>query len=117
MFENIAVEFGRSIAYVMQTPFFWQAMATVTIVAMIIGTMVYNGDLDKLWRGMLAIMTYGLLILFTTGTRIYSLTRFTFTDAPKGQTFAGISTIFLVTIFYLIGLFLGYAAHKLARKR
>lgn len=117
MLENIAGELSRSFGYVMHAPFFWQAMACVTIVAMIIGTMVYNGDLDKLWRGILAILTYGLLILFTTITRVYSLTHFIFPSMTNGQGLAGITTILIVTTFYIFGMYLGYLAHKLARKR
>lgn len=115
MLETIAGEFGRSIVYVVTAPFFWQAMAVTTIVAMIIGTLVYNGDLDKLWRATLAIITYGLLIVGTSVTRTYSLTGFHFEEMLQGQGLAGTTTILLVTAFYVFGLYLGYTAHKLAQ--
>lgn len=116
MLENAAIEFSQSVAYVIGAPFFWQAMASVTIVAMILGTLVYNGDLDKLHRATIAIVSYGAMIMSTTMTRIFSTTNFVFEHMKNGQIFAGVTTILLVTVFYLIGLYLGYTAHKLSKK-
>lgn len=113
---NLAGEICRSFTYVVFAPFFWQAMALVTIISMFVGVLVYNGDLGKLGKTTMTIITYGGMIMLTSITRIYSYTQFSFAQMLQGQGLAGPMTILIVTIFYLIGLYLGLVAHKLGRR-
>lgn len=110
-------ELYKSMLYVAQSDYFYQAMAAVTILAMFIGLIIYNGDLNQLKKAVLTIFTYGGMISLTNVSRIMSsplgLSR---TLMTHGQALNGTSTVIYVTFFYLLGLALGALVHKQARK-
>lgn len=102
-----------SFMYVSGGFFFWQAMALVTIIAMFIGSIVYNGDIDLAKKATLVLSSYAGMLVFTTLARIYDSTFFLLTDYRRA--YAGVITTICITLFYITGIFLGVLAHKKGR--
>jgi hypothetical protein len=114
---EILIAISKSMAVVAQSDYFYQAMAAVTIIAMFIGSLLYNGDLNQLRKASLTIFTYGGLIVLTNMSRIISFGASTASHLIKqGQAFNGTSTVIYVTLFYLFGLRIGVSVHRRARK-
>lgn len=115
---DVATELYKSMIYVAQADYFYQAMASVTIIAMFIGSLLYNGDLNQLKKAMLTIFSYGGMISLTNVARIITSTagvrRHLMAD---GQAFNGTTTVIYVTLFYMLGVGLGVLVHKRARNK
>jgi len=105
--------------YVMGAPYFWSAMAATTIIAMFIGAIMHNGDFDRVGKAVFSIIAYSTLLLITIGTRtvpVYLLK----TDVDqfhRAQTLAGMATILIITLFWIVGLFFGVALVRFARRK
>lgn len=102
-----------SFVFVSNGLFFWQAMAMVTIISMLIGSIVYNGDINMAKKATLVISSYAIMLLFTTFARIYDNTGLQFTN--HRMAYAGMITTICITLFYITGIFLGVLAHKKGR--
>jgi hypothetical protein len=110
-------EMTKSLIFVAQADSFYQAMAAVTIVSMLIGSLIYNGDLNQLKKAALTISSYGGMIILTNISRILSSdTGIKRAMMLNGQAFNGTTTVIYVTLFYIIGIALGVWVHKHARK-
>lgn len=105
----------ESFVFVSNGLFFWQAMAMVTIISMLIGSIVYNGDINMAKKATLVISSYALMLLFTTFARIYENTGLQFSNTNYINAYAGMITTFCITLFYIVGIFLGVLAHKKGR--
>jgi hypothetical protein len=103
-----------SFIFVANGLYFWQAMASVTILAMFVGSIIYNGDLVMVRKAALLITSYASMILLTTFTRIYGNTGLVFVNHRNA--YAGMITTACITFFYLVGIYLGVLAHKKGRK-
>jgi len=101
--------------YISASPFFWASMGMITATAMFIGAILYNGDLKKISKALISIASYSFLLLAVTTNRIYSVISISGTDNPE-QALAGILTIFITTIFYFLGMFLGVLVTKSQHK-
>lgn len=106
----------QAIEYVVTGLFFWQAMAMVTILAMMIGSTICNGDFKSYIKATILIISYSSLLLLTSLARIIGNNGLGEKPELTYQALAGVTTIILITLFYLIGLFLGVYAHNRSRK-
>jgi hypothetical protein len=110
-------EVVKSLIFVKDAPYFYQAMALVTIIATMIGSIIYNGDVRGLSKAVISIFAYGGMIMLTNISRIItSNAGVVRSQMAQGQAFNGTTTVMYVTLFYLIGIVLGVWAHKHARK-
>lgn len=110
-------EIFKSAIFVFQADFFYQVMALVTIIAIMIGSIIYNGDVDMARKAIISILAYGGMIILTNLSRISSIGL----TGPQlimnqGQAYNGTTTTIFVTFFYLIGILLGVWMHKRVRK-
>lgn len=113
---TILAEICKSLIFVAQSDYFYQAMAAVTIIAMMIGSLLYNGDLNQLKKAALTIFTYGGMIVLTNMARIISSdTGVIRIMMVNGQAFNGTTTVIYVTLFYMIGVAIGVWVHKRSR--
>lgn len=103
----------ESFVFVSNGLFFWQAMAMVTIISMLIGSILYNGDINMAKKATLVVSSYAVMLLFTTFARIYDNTGLHFVNHRNA--YAGMVTTFCITLFYIAGIFLGVLAHKKGR--
>ena len=106
--------FLQTVNYVMSDQFFWLSMTFTTFIGIFVGSIIYNGDIKDLSKGLILLATYVFMILLPTFFRI--MPQIT-TSQHQYQLFAGIYTICIVTVFYLFGMFLGVVVTKLAHKK
>ena len=104
----------ETIKYVGGDNFFWLSMAGTTIVGLYIGAIVYNGDVIQVRKMLVALISYVSLLVFADLSRIIPTVASSHV-ANKSQPFAGVMTTFLITIFYLFGMWLGVKVVRLAR--
>lgn len=106
-----------SFIHTMQATGFWQAMAMVTIISTMIGSIIYNGDVNALRKAIIAIFTYGGLIMLTNIARVWGIGLENL-YYPSGEIRAlyPIATIVYVTFFYIAGIYCGVCIHKRVRK-
>ena len=103
------------VAYVSNGSGFWGSMGFATATAMIIGALLYDGRSYDLKKGVITIFTYSFFIFITIFSRILPvLPRVAEKNIP--QAFASLTTILLVTLFYLLGLVLGVTVFRMPKK-
>jgi hypothetical protein len=103
----------QSLAYVYNQNMFWGSMGFTTAIGLFVGVMLFDGNIEKTKKGMVATLSYASMLLWTTFVRILpnALERnFVFTNA---QPLAGIATIIFITIFWVLGVLIGVNIFKL----
>ena len=106
---------GGTINYVIWDTFFWPAMAFTTTIGVFIGAVIYDGLLDEIKKMVLSLTVYGLIIATVNLTRIVPhLSNGDVTDPTRPL--ASIATLLLVTIFYLLGMYIGVRMVNKAHK-
>ena len=106
---------GLAFCYVVEQPFFWASMGFTTLIGIFIGSVIYDGDMQQLKKGLIALGSYCTMILVTNATRV--IPQIPTTNPIKlHQLFASIVTIAIVTAFYLLGIALGVVITKKAHK-
>lgn len=103
--------------YVVGAPYFWASMGLTTATAMFIGVLLHDGNMRQVGKAMITISSYAFYVVLTTTPRIFaSLSRVSVDHLP--QAFASITTLVLVTFFYMIGLLMGvYISYIQSRRR
>lgn len=105
------------INYIAHAPYFWSLMGWTTATAVFIGAMLYNGDFERLKRGVITIVSYVTLLYLVTWARVTdSITTYGILST-RAMAYAGLYTIGFVTAAYLLGLVLGYITVKHNRKK
>ena len=102
-----------SFQYISSANYFWHSMAMTTACSIFLGSFLYNGDHRTLAKGILTLLPYIALLITTTVLRINGLPEIN----NHVQVYAGLCTIVSLTIFYMLGLFLGVTITKLAHKK
>lgn len=114
---EVANEIVKSLVFVAEADYFYQAMAIVTIMASMIGSMVYNGDLSSIRKAIVSIFCYAIMLMFTNISRLINYPDLLLPkEMTMGQQFNGTVTVVYVTFFYMLGLSLGVFIHKRARR-
>lgn len=100
----------NSFIYVMSDGFFWPSMAITAMIGTFIGSTVYGGCVAEMKKMILSLFIYAGIIITVTSERIFP----SLMDGVSRvhNPFAGISTILLVTLFYLLGMYLGVCITK-----
>lgn len=96
----------RTLVYVTYAPYFWPSMGFTTAIAMFVGAMIYDGQLNQVKKGLLSVGSYVAMLLWVTLSRVVTMAQRT-PDRVSEMTFAGIATILLITFFWVLGVFLG----------
>jgi len=104
-----------TILYVISQPYFWPSMAFTTLIGIFIGAVVYDGVLKEVKKLCLSLFVYMALLLTVNLTRVIPQTMGK--DLPKLVSgYSQSVTIFIVTIFYLLGMWLGVLMVRKAHK-
>lgn len=99
-------DFYLSLVYVSNASYFWQSMGAVVACSVFIGAILYNGDLDRLSKGIVTTGAYASLLFTMTISRV--LDTFSRTGVRNADmALAGSSSILIVTLFYFMGLIIG----------
>lgn len=100
-----------TITYITTAPFFWWGIGMTISCAIFLGATMYNGDLEKLTKGLIGVGFYAFFLFAITAARIYDIgVREGFQDITKAH--AGLFTWYLVTAAYIFGLILGVLVVK-----
>lgn len=94
------------IKYVTNAPMFWGSMGFTTAIAMFIGALVYDGELEQASKGVFSVVSYVIMLLWVMISRVLSSLNTVGLNEPA-KAWAGTLTILLITIFWLIGILLG----------
>ncbi len=98
--------FVESINYVTSAPFFYQAVGITAVNGIWIGAVLYNGEVKTMWKGVITIGCYAVLMLVTNIPRVYSrLPNVATENIPMA--YASTVTILLVTLWYILGIIIG----------
>ena len=103
----------QSILYVVNDPFFLASMGFTTAVGIFIGAVIYDGDLKQIKKVIFSLSSYMMLLLVTNLSRtIPEITIATSAHKP----IASAVTMIIVTVFYLLGMYMGVGITKRAHK-
>lgn len=106
----------ESIKYVTSDPWFGASMGMTASMGIFIGAILFDGLLTEVRKGIVTIISYAFLLGIANYTRIAPIV-FSGDFHNPNQPFAGLSTIFFVTIFYCLGMLMGVWVTKLAHKK
>lgn len=99
--------FPASLVYISAAPYFWLSMGMSAAIAMFIGAIIYDGELEYAWKGLLSVGMYGFFLAQIIFTRVnYNYTTILHGLTP-GQAWANITTILVLSTFWIIGVMLG----------
>lgn len=105
----------QAILYVISDPFFWPSMGFTASIGVFVGSVIYDGVLSDLKKMLFSLMSYAILIVSVSLARVVPQIA-TMEPTKVYQPFASIITIFVVSIFYGIGTYLGVCLTKKAHK-
>jgi hypothetical protein len=100
------------IEYIVMAPFFWQSMGFTTAIAMFVGAVIYNGDLNQARKGIISVTSYAIMILWVIFSRIFNIYDFSDPTFKPAMAFASIITIAFVSFFWLVGIIFGVFIYK-----
>jgi len=104
-----------TINYVIWDTFFWPSMAFTTTIGVFIGAVIYDGLLDDIRKMILSLTIYAIIITTVNLTRIVPLFDVT-TIIDPSKPFASTVTLIFVTLFYLLGMYIGVQMVNKAHK-
>lgn len=97
-----------TINYVIWDTFFWPSMAFTTTIGVFIGAVIYDGLLNDIKKMILSLTIYAIIIATVNLTRIVPQFDVN-TIIDPSRPFASTITLILVTVFYLLGMYIGVA--------
>lgn len=104
-----------SLEYVSSAHNFWLAMGLTISTGMVVGGLFYNGDFKRLTKGLSVLVSYLLLLLFVTLSRLHGIEHSVgFLDPTRA--FAGVTTIAVTSFAYFLGMIIGVSYLKLLRR-
>jgi hypothetical protein len=98
--------FLEAMQYVYNQPYFWGSMAFTTIIGMCIGAIIYDGLLNEVKKACLTVSAYSIIVIAVTLTRTFPQINLAKAMGMGYQVFANMATVFIVTIFYILGMLL-----------
>lgn len=108
---------SASFTYITQDQYFWYAMAFTTIIGQFISAAIYDGETKEIKKFLIGLGAYASLIVMTTSARVWPILLSGREIQHNGQPLAGIETIVIVTVFYLLGMVIGVFTTRHAHRR
>lgn len=105
-----------TVQYVIYAPFFWLSMGMTAGIAVFVGAIIYDGNLSAATKGLISVILYSFLIFHTSWVRITDLIA-KYPEKADPTRYGGLLTIIILTVFWIIGIFLGVGASHLVRKK
>jgi hypothetical protein len=99
--------FPASLTYISSAPYFWLSMGMSAGFAMFIGAIIYDGELEYVWKGLLSVGMYGFFLAQITFTRVNYNYTIILQGLTPGQAWANITTIVVLSCFWVIGVMIG----------
>ena len=104
-----------SFVYVANQNMFWGTMGFTTAMAIFVGVLLYDGNLDQAKKGTWAVLSYVFMVIWLNLVRIFPITAnpdYIYGKSNYGMPYAGIVTIIYITIAWLIGIGIGVNLFK-----
>ena len=105
--------FLLSLSYVISDPFFWPSMAFTTMIGIFLGAVVYDGELNQVRKFIISLFFYVILLITVNLTRAFP--DIMVISEPYKPLSSTVTTL-IITLFYLLGVFLGVYIVKRAHK-
>jgi len=105
--------FIAEISYITSAPYFWQSIGMTVATSMFVGAILYNGDLTLVGKGVVTILSYSLFLLTIFFARVVEYGK-TIGFTNPVLAYAGIYTVILLSIAYIIGMYIGVFVVKRA---
>ena len=105
--------------YVANSPMFYGSMGFTTATAMFIGALLYDGNIQEARKGLVAVISYVVMLVWTTGLRVFPnavVHNFVYSPTHDGRAFAGMVTIIYISLAWFLGFFLGIHLFSLGKK-
>lgn len=99
--------FPASFTYISAAPYFWLSMGMSAGFAMFIGAIIYDGELEYAWKGLLSVGMYGFFLAQIIFTRVSYNYPMIIQGLTPGQAWANITTIIVLSVFWAAGVMLG----------
>ncbi len=109
------IYFIEAVKYITADPYFLISMGLTSSIGIFIGALLYDGLLDQFRKGLVALLSYTIMLSLTNLTRIVPIIVRGEVHDPN-QPFAGLVTIFFVSAFYISGMYLGIRVTLKAHK-
>ena len=106
----------EAIQFITNSPSFWLSMGWLSACGVLIGALLYNGDLKMLTKGIVTIGVYVMFLYFVSLARINTVSYMMDESAYPYTAYAGIVTVSFVTAFYIFGMIIGVIALNLRKK-
>lgn len=106
-------QFGLSLTYISQAPYFWLSMGMVCAIAMFIGAIIYDGELENAYKGIISVGMYGFFLFQIIFTRVSANYGALSVSLSPAQVYANLTTVIVVSIGWLIGIGIGVYASSL----
>lgn len=105
-----------TIDYVIQAPYFWATMGSITAVSIFVGAILYDGILPTAIKGTIAILLYASLIFATHMIRANNSINVKQLTVSE-MSYASPVVLVIITIFWVVGVMLGvYTSHRVRVK-
>lgn len=102
--------------YITSDPYFCLSMGLTTSIGMFVGAVIYDGLLRDVKKAVIVLISYAFLLGATTLARV--LPKIPNEVVNVNQPFAGVETIIIITIFYILGMWFGVKlVNKAGKKR
>ena len=109
--------FLLSIQYVTNGPYFWGSMGFIVASAMLIGTLIFGSNHGQIYKFLLGLFTYLIMLTFVNLTRAIDSITSDFTQLQIARAYASTITVFIVSFFWVLGLFLGMVIDKFKKHK
>lgn len=110
-------DFVVSYTHVLATPYIWQSMGMITAIAMFISPVLFNGDYRALSRVITIVVGYLSFLFLLFYSHFSDINHVMIANADNLLKFRAfwqsVIIIFIVFIFYILGLVLGVTIHKM----
>lgn len=100
--------------YVASQNLFWGSMGFTTAIAMFVGVMLFDGNMEQTKKGLVSVLSYAGMIFWTTLIRVMPISLESTVHTER--VYAGIATVAYITFFWLLGIFIGVNIFRLRHK-
>lgn len=108
-----------SFTYISQAPAFWGSMGFTTALGIFIGALLYDGNLNQVMKGVVAVGSHAFMIIWLNLIRINSVLPGLKENGHSNacMALAGTATIVAVSIAWLLGMIIGVSVIRLKYRR
>lgn len=110
-----------TIQYITSAPLFWQSMGFTSAMFVFIGGVIYDGRVEEAKKGLITIGAYVSMLIWVTilrvNDRVYNSANYSrLSRENASMAYAGVITIFFITLSCVFGIALGVFIIRYGRR-